>query len=87
MPLKTPFTDKPFSKVCGGAACSGPAIAGVGSGAGGAGAAAGVLLAVVELGEACGSDDVVCPKHGNAASVTKKTARKLSELMRKVDLL
>lgn len=63
---------------------------GVGAAAGaeaGAGVAAGVLLVDVELGAACGSEEVVCPTDGNAASTTKKTARELSDVMRKVDLL
>ena len=89
MPLKTPFTESPFSKVCGGALCSGPDIDGIGRGDGGAGAgvAAGVLLAGVELGADCESEEVVCPKDGYAATATKKTARKLSDVMRKVNLL
>jgi hypothetical protein len=89
MPLKTPFTASPFSKVCGGALCSGPDIEGIGSGLGaaGAGAAAGALVGV-ELGAACGSEEVVvCPKDGYAATATTKTARKLSDVMRKVNLL
>ncbi len=86
MPLRTPFTAKPFSKMCGGAACSGPVIAGVGNGAGAA-AAAGVLLAGVELGADCESEEVVCPKDGYAATATNKAARKLSDVMRKVNLL
>jgi len=62
---------------------------GIGSGDGAAGAelAAGVLLVDVELGAACGSEELVCPTDGSAASPTKKTARKLSDVMRKVDLL
>jgi len=71
--------------VCGGALCSGPDIEGIGRGAGAAGAelAAGVLPDV-ELGVACGSEEVVCPTDGNAASPTKKTARKVTDVMRKV---
>lgn len=62
---------------------------GIGRGAGGAGAgvAAGVLLAGVELGADCESEEVVCPKDGYAATATNKTARKLSDVMRKVNLL
>ena len=62
---------------------------GIGRGAGGAGAAvaAGVLLAGVELGADCESEEVVCPIDGYAATATKKTARKLSDVMRKVNLL
>lgn len=61
---------------------------GVGAAAGaGAGVAAAVLLVEVELGAACGSEEVVCPTDGNAASTTNRTARELSDVMRKVDLL
>jgi hypothetical protein len=62
---------------------------GIGKGLGGAGAglAAGVLLVDVELGADCESEEVVCPKDGYAATATKTTARKLSDVMRKVNLL
>src|SRR5947208_10907428 len=89
MPLKIPVTASfPPSISRGGAVCSGPDIEGMGRGCGSGGfvSAAGVL-AGVEAGVLCGSEEVVCPNDGNAARARTSTARKQINRVRKVDLL